>query len=243
MCCVIATEAPRLALVDRPAVNDILGGHLKGATVRNIIGIAVCLALGLVTSVAEAQVGFSAHGGSLGVGADVGFAVAPRVTLRVGGNFFPFNLNLTADSIEYTFDFPSPQFSAAVDLFLVGNLRLSAGALYSPNSFSASAAPTQSQSIGGTVYTPAEIGTLTGTYETRKLKPYASIGWGNVAKSTVGFFLDLGVAFQGAPVVTLDATGAVAQADLDSEAQSIADDMGWFQYYPVATVGLSFAIP
>jgi hypothetical protein len=211
--------------------------------VKKTIGVAVCATIALGASIAEAQVGVAVHGGSLGVGADVGYAVAPRITLRAGGNFFPIGLDLTASDIQYTFDFPSPQFSAAIDLFLVGNLRLSGGAVYSPNSFSASATPAQSQTIGGVTYTPAEIGILTGTFDTNKLKPYASIGWGNIAKSKIGFFFDLGVAFQGAPLVTLDATGAVAQADLNSEAQDFADDIGWFRYYPIATVGLSVAFP
>jgi hypothetical protein len=58
----------------------------------------------------------------------------------------------------------------------------------------------------------------------------------------VGFFLDAGVAFQGPPSVELtSATGLVAQADLDAEITDFEDDISFFKYYPVVTLGLSFA--
>jgi len=179
----------------------------------------------------------------LGVGADIGYAVHPRVTLRAGANFFPFSLDITASDIEYAFDFPSPQLTAAVDLFLVGNLRFSGGAVYSPNSFSISATPSTSTTIGSVTYTPAQLGSLTGSFVTNKLAPFVSFGWGNIAKSTFGIFFDLGLSFAGSPSVELAASGAVAQVDLTAEAAQFEDDISVFQYYPIATLGFSFAIP
>ncbi len=191
----------------------------------------------------EAQVGFSVHGGSLGVGADIGYSVHPRVTLRAGGNFFPVNLDNTASDIEYEFDFPSPQFTAAVDLFLVGNLRLSGGAVYSPNSFSISATPSGPTDFGGVAYTPAQIGSLTGSFVTNKLAPFVSFGWGNIATSSFGIFFDLGISFTGSPSVELEASNAVALVDLTAEAAEFEDDISIFKYYPIVTFGFSFAIP
>ena len=210
---------------------------------KRTLCLLACIAFVAGASRMEAQIGFSVHGGSLGVGADIGYSVHPRVTLRAGGNFFPLNLDITASDIEYTFDFPSPQFTAAVDLFLVGNLRLSGGAVYSPNSFEISATPSTSTDIGGISYTPAQIGTLTGSFVTNKLAPFVSIGWGNIATSKFGIFFDLGVSFTGSPSVELAASGIVSQVDITAEAAEFEDDISVFQYYPIATFGFSFAIP
>lgn len=211
---------------------------------KRLIVLLAAGAFAAGSSPAHAQIGVAVHGGSLGVGADLGYSVHPRVTLRAGGNFFPFNLDITASDIEYTFDFPSPQLTAAVDLFLVGNLRFSGGAVYSPNSFAISATPTTLTEIGIVSYTPAQIGSLTGSFVTNKLAPFVSLGWGNIATSKVGFFFDLGVSFTGSPSVELATTGGVvSQLDLTEEAAQFEDDISVFKYYPIATLGLSFAIP
>ena len=210
---------------------------------KRALCLLVSLALAAGASHTEAQVGVSVHGGSLGVGVDIGYAVHPRVTLRAGGNVFPFKVDITASDIEYAFDFPSPQLTATVDLFLVGNLRFSAGAVYSPNSFSISATPSTSTTIGGVTYTAAQIGSLTGSFVTNKLAPFVSFGWGNIARSKFGIFFDLGLSFRGSPSVELAASGAVAQVDLTAEAAEFEDDISVFKYYPIVTLGFSFAIP
>ncbi len=92
-------------------------------------------------------------------------------------------------------------------------------------------------------YTPAQLGSLTGSFVTNKIAPFVSFGWGNIARSKFGIFFDLGVSFTGSPSVELAATGGVAQADLTAEAAEFEDDLSLFKYYPIATLGLSFAIP
>ncbi|HSM16102.1 MAG TPA: hypothetical protein VK845_03765 [Gemmatimonadales bacterium] len=101
--------------------------------------------------------------------------------------------------------------------------------------------------IGGTTYTPAEVGNLTGTLETRDVSPYIGLGFGNPATSRVGFFVELGVAFHGNPKASATADGPIASApgfqqDLDREIQDITDDVENFIVYPVLSIGVSIGL-
>ncbi len=209
-----------------------------------VVGLAVTIA----ALPAHAQVGVAAHVGTMGLGADVAVSLTPRVSLRGGANFVPYTPEFTADDIDYEFNFPSPQFTALVDLFLTGGLRLSGGLRIAPDDLSASGQLAGPEEIGGVIYTPSEVGILTGTIVTQKVSPYLGIGFGNVALSRVGFFADLGIALHGSPEVTLTAReGSLAsdptfQSDLNREAQSFEDDIDWYKFYPVLSFGISFAL-
>jgi hypothetical protein len=63
----------------------------------------------------------------------------------------------------------------------------------------------------------------------------------------VGFFLDLGVAFQGSPSVTAEADGPIAsqpqfQQDLQEEVDEIEDDVSPFTVYPVLAIGVAVGL-
>ncbi len=195
---------------------------------------------------ASGQIGVAAHAGTMGFGADVAASLTTRLGLRAGINITPYTPKFTADDIDYEFNFPSPQFTALADLFLVGGLRLSGGVRISTEDLSLSGQLSNSVDIGGTTYTPAEVGTLTGAIVTKEVSPYFGIGFGNVARSRIGFFADIGVALHGSPEVSLTASeGSLAsdptfQADLAREAQDFEDDIDWFTFYPVLSFGISF---
>ncbi len=192
-------------------------------------------------------IGVAAHAGTLGLGVDVAVSAGSRIGFRVGGNVFPSNIDLTADDLEYSVDLPSPQFTALIDLYLVGGFRVSGGLFASSDDVNLEGTLTQNVEIGNSTYTPAEIGTLTGTVVNNDTGPYLGIGFGNPASSRIGFFLDLGIAFQGKPVVTLGADGPVQflpgfQADLEAERLAAEEDLEPFQYYPVLSVGFSIKL-
>lgn len=207
---------------------------------------AVIAALSLANPAAgRAQdLGVAGHMGSLGLGADVAMLVHPNLGLRAGGNFFPFDINFTASDVDYSLDLPSPQFTLLADLYPTGSFRLSAGILISSNNFELTGQLDGPVNIGGTTYTPAEIGNLTGTIERREMSPYVGIGFGNPVVSRVGFFMDLGVAFHGKPKASATADGPISalpgfQADLDREIQDIQDGVESITVYPVLSVGIS----
>ena len=208
--------------------------------------ISIVAAVAVSPSPAHAQgAGVAFHVGTLGVGADIAAAFGSHIGLRSGFNFFPTDIDITVSDIPYQIDFASPTFTFVLDLYLVGPLRLSGGGVFSPDDIVLAGEITGPVDINGTVYTPAQIGTLTGTIFTNELSPYAGIGLGNPGRSKFGFFLDLGVAFHGTPGFTLTAVGGSAnnllqfKSDLAAEKQSVLADLSNIIVYPVVAMGFS----
>lgn len=213
---------------------------------RSILTVGLVSIFGFTTLEAQG-LGVAAHVGTLGIGADIAVSAGSRLGFRAGANFFPIDVDVTADDLDYTVDLPSPQFTLLADLYLVGALRVSAGLFASSDDVNLVGELNQDVEIGGGIYTPQEVGQLTGAIINDDFGPYIGIGVGNPTASRIGFFLDLGVAFQGTPVVELDVTGPVSslpgfQADLEAERQGAEEDVEFFRYYPVLSVGVSFRL-
>ncbi|MCH8255569.1 MAG: hypothetical protein IID06_09485 [Gemmatimonadetes bacterium] len=213
---------------------------------KKIFCISIVAAVAVSPLPAHAQgAGIAFHVGTLGVGADIAAAFGSHIGLRSGFNFFPTDIDATVSGIPYQIDFASPTFTLVLDLYLVGPLRLSGGGVFSPDDIVLAGEITGPVDINGTVYSPAQVGIITGTILTNELSPYAGIGLGNPGRSKFGFFLDLGVAFHGTPGFTLEAVGGSAstllqfQSDLAAEAQSIRDDLSNIIVYPVVAMGFS----
>ena len=213
---------------------------------KKIFWISIVAAVAVSPLPAHAQgAGIAFHVGTLGVGADIAAAFGSHIGLRSGFNFFPTDIDATVSGIPYQIDFASPTFTLVLDLYLVWPLRLSGGGVFSPDDIVLAGEITGPVDINGTVYSPAQVGIITGTILTNELSPYAGIGLGNPGRSKFGFFLDLGVAFHGTPGFTLEAVGGSAstllqfQSDLAAEAQSIRDDLSNIIVYPVVAMGFS----
>jgi hypothetical protein len=205
---------------------------------------AVIATLSLAAPASAQDIGLAVHGGSLGLGADVAVQVHRNLGLRAGGNFFPFGVNFTASDVSYNLDLPSPQFMVLADLYPTGGFRISGGVMISSANFELTGVLDGPVNIGGTSYSPAEVGNLTGALETRDVSPYIGIGFGNPVSSRVGFFLDLGVAFHGSPQASVRVDGPISaapgfQQDLDREIQDVQDDVESITVYPVLSVGFS----
>ena len=103
--------------------------------------------------------------------------------------------------------------------------------------------------LGGTTYSAADVGTLTGTVKSgNSAAPYLGIGYGRVAGAGVNFYADLGVMFQGTPKASLTATCGPAtpaalcsqiQASTALEAVDLQDSIKNFKYFPVASIGVT----
>jgi hypothetical protein len=181
----------------------------------------------------------------MGLGADIAVALNPRISLRGGANFIPYQPTITSGDIDYEAGIPSPQFIGAVDLFLASGFRLSGGIRIKSGELELTGELSEPVEIGDETYDPADVGTLTGTVITKDASPYLGIGWGNVAMSRLGFFVDLGVALHGSPGVELTASGPIAgdpsfEDDLDREAQALEEDLEAFKVYPILSLGVSF---
>jgi len=208
----------------------------------------LAILVAVVPSLGHAQnTGVAVHVGTMGVGADFAVLLNPNVSLRAGANYIPFDLNIESSGIDFGFSFPTPQFLGLIDLSPGGAFRLSAGAMFAPNDFELTAPVDVSIDIGNGTYTPSEITSLTGVIATNDVAPYVGIGIGNPARSKIGFFLDLGVAFHGTPAVRLVASGPLVsdlgfQQDLAIEQNDVEADLDWFKIYPVLSLGVSFGL-
>jgi hypothetical protein len=209
------------------------------------------LACGALPSAAAAQAfGVGARIGTLGVGGEAAVELGERVVVRGGVGFMPLEPTATLDDIEVTLALPD-WYNVGLDFYLNGAIRLGGGVLFKSDEPSLAGEFTTAQDIGGQTFTPQEIGTLTGVFDSRNQVPYVLIGFGKHTAPGFGLFLDLGVAFLGEPDVRLDAvngtldpdTNAQFRAALDAEAADFEAEVGtYLKLWPILSVGLRIGL-
>ena len=206
---------------------------------------ALGLAL-LLPATLHAQFGLAARASTLGIGAEVSYRLNRMVGFRVGGNYLEFSRDATIENIDYHL---TPHFesgSAIVDLFPMGGaLHISGGLLINDNEGRMVARLNHDIEIGGTTYTPDQVGSLIGAVDFRKTAPY--LGVGLAGRGKVAVLLALGVGFTGTPRATLAGltplTGsAKAQFDANvadelAQIQAEIDGKSYLKFHPVVSVG------
>jgi hypothetical protein len=213
---------------------------------RSILAVSALAAVVAAPGAAAQGIAVAGKVSTLGVGADVSLGITPMLAVRAGVSFQPIEPSRTFDEIDFTLDLASPNYVAVVDFSPVGAFRLSGGVVYFGSEHELRGDLNQSVQIGNATYTPQQVGTLTGVFETKELAPYVGIGFGRLGgRRGLGFAFDVGVAFQGEPDVQLSATGPIAtqpvfQQNLAIEEQNIQDDAKYFRFYPVISLALVF---
>jgi len=194
---------------------------------------------------------FAASGkaSTLGLGGEFTTAVASNINARVGFNKLDLDFDdKEIDDIEYDLGLDFRSFSALLDWYVFNDsFRISGGIISMDHEFDLDGRPTANEQIGDTSYTPAEIGTLSGSVEVDDVAPYVGIGWGNplTHNERWGFTCDFGVAFTNSPDVALSANGSLAsnpafQADMAKERDEMEDDLDSFKFYPVIAVSFFY---
>ena len=208
--------------------------------------VAVCL--GLPAPALGQGVGVGARVGTLGLGGEAAVGVTERIVVRGGLGFTPFEPDATFDEIDVTLTLPT-WYNAGVDLYLNGAMRIGGGMLFKADDPELLGEFNQPQDIGGTTYTPQELGTLTGVIDSSDSVPYVLLGFGKHTAPGFGLFLDLGVAFLGEPDVRLDASGGTVSDDpstqsaLDQEAEDFEADMRtYLRFWPILSMGLRIGL-
>jgi hypothetical protein len=201
-----------------------------------------------VCSVAMAgdRVGIGIKGGTYGIGVDVTGHIVSWFNLRGTINAFDLSKSYSETDVNYDADVKLGGYGVFADFHPLGrNFRISAGFLRNRNSIDLTAVPTQDVTIGGTTYTPAEVGQLDGSIRFNRSTPYLGIGYGNAAKGLlrVKFLLDVGVVRQGAGTASItSSSGLVAPGDLRAEEVKIDDQIKDYKLWPVIALGLSIRI-
>ena len=186
--------------------------------------------------------------GTTGATVEAKFAPNDTVALRGSFNYLSFSIDEEFDDIDYDGDFDATTFGGFVDVAPFKNgFVLSGGAFLGDKTLDFDATPTGSVEIGVQIFSPSEVGTLTGKAELASFAPYAGLGYdGFIAGSKDwSFNARAGVMFTGSPDVELvSANGslssnAILRQELDAEIEAIEDDADDYKYYPVVTIGLT----
>ena len=203
--------------------------------------------------------GVGVKAGTLGIGVQVGTALASRVNLRGGANFFSYSDSLSKDGALYKGTLNLKSVEAKLDLFVIGGFRVTPGLLlYNDNNVSATASVTGGQTftLSGVTYSSLASDPVRGTaaLTMNKFAPTLGIGFGNLLPRSARHFslsTDLGVAFVGTPQFALGLTGtACAQngtncqpvsnpsvaANVAAEQAKIANDVKDIKYYPELSI-------
>lgn len=196
----------------------------------------------------SAQLSIAPRIGTLGLGVDVGYALASVVTARAGAGFIPVKPRGTFDDTEYEVSIPNA-LTLGMDLHPGGGgFRLSGGIMIQSDDLSIEGTPSGTIELGDEFYSPAEVGTLRGEIAGSDVSPFLTLGFGKHGTSGVGLFLDLGVAFMGDPTVTLTANGDARddpglQASLRNEEERVHDDVDLYgRFYPIVSMGLKIGL-
>lgn len=193
--------------------------------------------------------GVGIKAGSLGAGVEGTIGISDYLNVRLGVNGASPSFNETESDIQYRVSADLKSAAVLLDWHpFAGAFRLSAGVLDDQNTFRLRGQPTGGTfTIGGSTFTSAEIGTLSGdVHFERKTAPYVGLGWGNAARKGFGASLELGAAFHGKPNVALRSEGGTksndptVQSALRQEEQQAEADLSSLKAYPVVSLGLSF---
>ena len=189
----------------------------------------------------------SMHGLTLGVGTlggTLGYVYAPNSKISFSGQYSM----LPAPPTEYTFTDEGSTYTDTTNLStltLRGNVHpfqrlkwfhVSAGVAYSMSTI-ALELEDGTHNIGGEADTSTSG---TGTVDFSDIQPYIGIGGGYTNKKGLNFFLDVGVNYQGAPVVDMTYDTTASQAAVDAESDAVNAHYSDYQFYPVFQLGMNY---
>jgi hypothetical protein len=196
---------------------------------------------------------------TLGLGGSIVRKISPQLNARVGINAFGFGFDLEDTDATYEADLNLFNVSTLADLhpFNSSGFRLSGGLIFGNNSIEGTATPTsvngvESITIGGNTFTADQLGSVDAEVDvTSNVAPYLGIGGGNAVGEGkgLGLWWNLGVMFGGSPDVTVtpnvadnvpDDVREEIEAAAEEEEQEIKDEINFADFYPVASLGLSY---
>lgn len=195
------------------------------------------------SALADPKLGIGAKAGTLGIGIEGTWRPLPYMDVRLGGNTFEYDDNGSQAGINYDATLNLETFYATANFrFPLSPFRVTAGVFSNGNEIDMTSGDNTSFDIGGTTYTPAEVGTMTSKTTFDSTAPYLGFGYDFTIMNRVGLNLDFGVLWQGDPSVTLESDGLLAgdpafQQAMDAERQELEDEMSDFKAWPVISLG------
>jgi hypothetical protein len=193
--------------------------------------------------------------GTAGYGPFVIVTASENFTVTLGYTFFDYTYNTSSSDADYNGKLKLSNVQGIVNWHPFGGaFHLSAGGFLSNNKVSVTGKPNANSTytINNTVYTGAQVGSITGNVELAKSAvPYIGLGWAKKPlKSGFACFADIGVIFTPSAQASLSANGPIAsdtsivgqtfQTNLRQEETKVNNDLKPLRYYPIVQVGLMY---
>lgn len=219
------------------------GTSVKIRILLALIGLGL---LGTQSAVADDNLWFGAKGGTLGIGFEATWRPTPILDFRAGLNKYTYDTTAAKAGIDYDSELDLNTFYATANLRApMSPFRLTAGIFSNNNEVNLVSQQAATFDIGGMTYTGVEVGTLNAAITFDKTAPYLGVGADFRIADTVGLNIDLGVLWQGTPVVGMTASGPITldpnfQAELAAETAQLQSALDNYKAYPVVSIGLSF---
>ena len=191
--------------------------------------------------------------GVLGMGLDGAYILNDALSLRANINHASYEmpgwLALTSEiaGIPYNYDLRLLTVGLLADYRLLGSARtgngliVTGGLYYNGNRFDLVATPLSDLAIGGTTYTPAQMGTLSAELNFKNaIAPYLGLGLETnfFTNIPVSVFARAGILFQGSGDASLSASGGgVSDTDIEIEEGQMRDGLGFLEILPVFSIG------
>lgn len=198
------------------------------------------------------RVSFGVTAGTLGVGPEIGYRANQTIGVRANGGFLSLDHDFSADGIDYRGHAKLASGGVIVDLYpFGGGFRISGGARYNGNAGRLRATPNRPTRIGSMIFTPQEIGTITGRADVREFAPQLTLGYGGSLRKGLSFNIEAGALFQGAVRIrdftsngslATDQTvaGTTYRKELVKQRNDLQDKANDYQVYPILQVGLKY---
>ncbi len=191
---------------------------------------------------------------SLGIGtggleAGLSYGVSPTLELRGTLSVADVNVRDEVDDIRYRGGADWVAGGIFLDWRPFENwFTVIGGAQFGHRTLDLNATPNVNATIGGTVYTPAQIGRLQGRVELGELAPYLGMAadFRPADGTGLGFRLSAGVVYNDVNVSLravdgLLASDAAFQADVEREEAEVADELEGIELYPIITAAVTYS--
>jgi hypothetical protein len=206
------------------------------------LALATVCALGSATSSHAAQV--YAGAGLSGVHAGYGLKLNERFSVRgelAGG--LKIKRDGQREGLDYNGEFKTNRAAALVDFYpLAGGLRLTGGLTFNRTRVSLDGRGTNGTVNGKPVNLTGETFQVRLSYPTTT--PYLGIGWAHQPDVTgLGFYADVGVQvgrFKTDVNTSLIGKFGITQADVDTEAKKVRDNVNKLSVLPSVSLGVTY---
>jgi outer membrane protein W len=182
-------------------------------------------------------------------GLDIGYAISPKITARLGYSYFKYNTNTTAktsgEDVKLGGDANVSIASLSFEYhpFKRSSFKLIGGASYfDKGQIALVVTPTGTYKFGSTSFSPEDLGNVQFTVDYGKqYAPFAGIGFGRtVPKRRVGFGFEVGSYYTQTPKVTL--TGDKRLSSMSEQQAKVQENMKDWKYWPVVNLRLAIRL-